>query len=1355
MSARPKTPDHLGIFIRRHVIPQDMTVTEAAKKLGVGRPALSNLLNGNASLSHNMAVRLEKSFGVDRKTLLDIQASIDRFELQQEDKHITARTYVPNFLTIKARHIEEWAEKIIDSRHLLAVFLRKLIHSTGDELRHVDFPGYDNAQRRGWDGQLEADAATPWIPEGKSGWEFGTNKSPKDKADKDYANRMNSVSSADRAECTFVFVTPRNWPGKTKWVDAKKSERAWKDVRAYDASDLEQWLEESIPGQMWLAEQLEMQETGFETLNRCWERWESASAPKMAPEFFQPSIAANLENFKRWLGKPGEVPYRVAADSIDEGLAFLACLFQRVESSHENLAVVFKSSETLRKLVKSSSPFIPIVYTKEMERELATVYRKLHCIIVRPRNAVDSKPDIELEHLSHNSFEKALAAMGIADDRARQLARASGRSPTILRRRLSEIDAIRKPQWSADGRIARSLIPIAFVGAWHSKFDADCEVVSTLSDRPYEETERDISSLLECDDCPVWSMGNYRGVTSKIDALFAVSKHVIAKDLEEFFFLAEYVLSEVDPKLELPEDRRWAAGLYGKVRDHSTALRDGICETLVILCVHGNYLFQERIGIDLEGRVSALIRSLLTPLTLEKMLSHQRDLPHYAEAAPQLFLTLIEEDLRNTKPIVLDLLKPAEADIFSSPVRIGLLWALECLAWKHLGRVSLILAELSKTTISDNWSPKPIYSLRAAYKSWLPQTAAPIDERIEGLNAIASRFPDVAWRILMDQFHTVPEVVHGSYSPRWRSDASGANASATKKDCYVFRRRALDLALAWPTHNQQTLAGLARRLSLISAEDQETVWDLIETWADSETDERAKAWLREKIRVLAFTRRGRRGRRKVIDEARAKIACDKLQPHDPVPRYEWLFSQRIIEPSTDELEDESFDYSKYEEKIRVLRIKAIKEVWAEQEFEGVKALLSNSEAPDRVGISLAPNFISSDTVTTFLRQCLSVSGTLEKKVDMCIQGLLESIEDEVLDEVLLAAVDDVGANAAVRLFCNAPFKRRTWYLIGKFSGETQKKYWRNVIPQWGHDIDDDLNEVVDRLLEVQRPHIAFDTAQRNWDLIETSRLKRLMVAMGSQDRDTSVPYTFHVYSFSHALDSLDGRTGVSDVEMARFEFMFMDALEDSEHGIPNLERQIAKSPSDFVQILALAYERNDGEQDPIEWRVDDTARRRELVRAARSLLRRIGHIPGTKAGGKVNTHALIDWLTDVRRVCSEHGRREIGDQKIGELLSKARADDDGGWPCIRVCAAMESIASEEFSIGFKLGVMNRRGEILSAVIDAGAKERALAAEYRGWARQRAFDYPYVSSVLDRIADDYDQLAKMEETEDKVRSRLEL
>ena len=128
-----------------------MTVIEAARRLGVGRPALSNLLNGKAALSPEMALRLEGTFGADRKKLLELQAAADLVRRSVEDRTVAVGTYAPTFLTIKARQIAEWARNI-QARERLPVLLRRLIHATGRELRHVDFPGYDNAQRHGWDG---------------------------------------------------------------------------------------------------------------------------------------------------------------------------------------------------------------------------------------------------------------------------------------------------------------------------------------------------------------------------------------------------------------------------------------------------------------------------------------------------------------------------------------------------------------------------------------------------------------------------------------------------------------------------------------------------------------------------------------------------------------------------------------------------------------------------------------------------------------------------------------------------------------------------------------------------------------------------------------------------------------------------------------------------------------------------------------------------------------------------------------------------------------------------------------------------------------------------------------------------
>src|SRR5437868_12328931 len=201
-------PIHAGLYIREHVVPQTMNVKEAAKLLGVGRPALSNLLNGNADLSPEMAARLEKVFGASQKALLEMQAAFDQIKQVPLTQKLPIGAYVPPYLKITAKQIEQWVADAIEPRSLLPVLLRKLVNSTGQTLSLVDFPGYDLAETKGWDGRVDAGAATAWIPIGKSGWEFGCNEDPKKKAEKDYTVRVTAIPPAERADMHLICVTP-------------------------------------------------------------------------------------------------------------------------------------------------------------------------------------------------------------------------------------------------------------------------------------------------------------------------------------------------------------------------------------------------------------------------------------------------------------------------------------------------------------------------------------------------------------------------------------------------------------------------------------------------------------------------------------------------------------------------------------------------------------------------------------------------------------------------------------------------------------------------------------------------------------------------------------------------------------------------------------------------------------------------------------------------------------------------------------------------------------------------------------------------------------------------------------------
>lgn len=87
-----KNPPHPGDFIRTEIIePAGLTVTDAAKALQVSRPALSSLLNGNADLSGDMALRIEKAFGVKMDTLMRMQSNYDIALARKREKEIRVR----------------------------------------------------------------------------------------------------------------------------------------------------------------------------------------------------------------------------------------------------------------------------------------------------------------------------------------------------------------------------------------------------------------------------------------------------------------------------------------------------------------------------------------------------------------------------------------------------------------------------------------------------------------------------------------------------------------------------------------------------------------------------------------------------------------------------------------------------------------------------------------------------------------------------------------------------------------------------------------------------------------------------------------------------------------------------------------------------------------------------------------------------------------------------------------------------------------------------------------------------------------------------------------------------------------
>lgn len=94
-------PSHPGGFVKSEIIEtHGLSVTSAAQCLGVTRPALSALLNERAQLSSEMALRIEKVFGIPLEKLMRMQSDFDIARARKRQNDIKLQPYTRNRLDL-------------------------------------------------------------------------------------------------------------------------------------------------------------------------------------------------------------------------------------------------------------------------------------------------------------------------------------------------------------------------------------------------------------------------------------------------------------------------------------------------------------------------------------------------------------------------------------------------------------------------------------------------------------------------------------------------------------------------------------------------------------------------------------------------------------------------------------------------------------------------------------------------------------------------------------------------------------------------------------------------------------------------------------------------------------------------------------------------------------------------------------------------------------------------------------------------------------------------------------------------------------------------------------------------------
>ena len=255
----------------------------------------------------------------------------------------------------------------------------------------------------------------------------------------------------------------------------------------------------------------------------------------------------------------------------------------------------------------------------------------------------------------------------------------------------------------------------------------------------------------------------------------------------------------------------------------------------------------------------------------------------------------------------------------------------------------------------------------------------------------------------------------------------------------------------------------------------------------------------------------------------------------------------------------------------------------------------------------------------------------------------------------------------------------------------------------------------------------------------TDRLKINIESIAKSSNGNEPISVMDQHTLVNIFKELNQRGETSSQEMLTLELKNFDVLENSEYGIPNIERVLTSYSKPYALAISIVYKRNDWAIPVEETYIRELSQHREVATLAYRLLKRLSRIPGTREGGEIDSGELVKWIFEVRELCQYSARAGIGDVMIGELLSKSMPDGSIALPPPAVCKALEKVSSKHIEEGFALSVKNSIG--ISCGNGGLIWQHGIATKLEKLAREIVGKYHVMNRILMDIAQRYNDDAR--------------
>lgn len=872
------------------------------------------------------------------------------------------------------------------------------------------------------------------------------------------------------------------------------------------------------------------------------------------------------------------------------------------------------------------------------------------------------------------------------------------------------------------------------IGSWDEKSKCDPESITKLLGISYDEWLKKAREILHCLDSPLSLKNGIWKVVNRAQLWSLLGSRILDQNLDTFRSLAVSVLKEPDPAFELPAEERYAASIDDKVLKCSQVLRKGIAEGLANLGSQPEACVNCSLG-KAEATCVLVIRELLTDADWVLWGSLNELLPTLAEAAPGEFLDALEKAMRMA-PCPFDEFSFQEGNaITDGGFLIGVLWALEGLAWdeQYMVRVCVALAELASHDPGGQWANRASNSLATILLPWLPQTLASVDKRKAAVQTILQESPDIGWNLIIQLLPGQHRTSSGSYKPSWRKTIPYDWEKGVKRREYWQQASFYaELAVAAAGQDTDRLSALIDHFDNLPEPAFNQLLQALASQPISELpdEQRLAIW----DHLTKFTNKHRRfsdAKWALPDNLIARIehVAEQLAPTNPFNLYQHLFTDRDFD-----LYEENGDWEEQRKKLDTRREIAITEIFQQDGAGGVIRFADSVSSPGQVGHalgviaddvferSLLPHFLDSADNN---RKAL-VSGFIWRRYHLKSGKWCDDLDKS----------DWTPEQVGQFLVC-LPFTKETWDRASKWLQANESQYWTRTGAN-AYQADGDLSIAIEKLIEHGRSHAAINCLYRmrhDKQPIDSNQCVRALLAALSSSEPS---YAMDGCRIVELIKFLQTEPSVNQDDLFRVEWSYVPLLDRHRGAAPQLlESRLATDPEFFCEVIGLIYRSKKENKAPRE----PTEESKAIATNAWRLLHEWKAPPGTQLDRKFRPEHFTEWLRRVKEVCRESGHLEVALIYIGEVLIHAPPDPDGLWIHRAVAAALNDREADDMRGGYRTGTHNSRG--VYCVDPTGKPERELAERFRVKASEvENAGFHRFAITLRGLADSYDHEAKL-------------